>query len=71
MPHHAEPLSDLPMKVGGTHLQVPMPEKKQGEGAGCKDGNGAPIPDSLRGIPLSGDKDEVKFIPTGIKMAGI
>jgi hypothetical protein len=48
-----------------------MPEKKQGEGAGCKDGNGAPIPDSLRGIPLSGDKDEVKFIPTGIKMAGI
>ena len=31
----------------------------------CKDGNGDPIPDSPRGIPLLGDGDGNKFVPTG------
>jgi len=31
-----------------------------------KDGNGDPIPDSPRGIPLLGDGDGVKYAPTGI-----
>ena len=30
-----------------------------------KDGNGDPIPDSPRGIPLLGDGDGNKFVPTG------
>jgi len=32
----------------------------------AKDGNGDPIPDSPRGIPLLGDGDGVKYAPTGI-----
>lgn len=32
---------------------------------GRKDGDGDPIPDSPRGIPLLGDGDEAKFVPTG------
>ena len=35
-----------------------------------KDGNGAPIPDSPRGIPLLGDGDGANFSPTGIQMVG-
>jgi hypothetical protein len=30
-----------------------------------RDGNGGPIPDSPRGIPLLGDGDGENFIPTG------
>jgi hypothetical protein len=30
-----------------------------------RDGNGDPIPDSPRGIPLLGDGDGEDFIPTG------
>jgi hypothetical protein len=33
-----------------------------------KDGNGAPIPDSPRGIPLLGDGDGANFIPAGIQL---
>jgi hypothetical protein len=32
-----------------------------------RDGNGDPIPDSPRGIPLLGDGDGAHFVPMGIK----
>ena len=35
------------------------------------DGNGDPIPDSPRGIPLLGDRDGENFIPAGMKTGKI
>jgi hypothetical protein len=34
----------------------------------AKDVNGAPIPDSPRGIPLLGDGDGAKLFPTGMNL---
>ena len=48
----------------------PPPDQTTGRAKGrrvhAKDGNGDPIPDSPRGIPLLGDGDGVKYAPTGI-----